>query len=361
MSLARASRHLLRSQALGRPSVVLGATAPATARTFFTVIQQGHEAWRLTLGKNATKLNPGLHLYVPFIHSVQVVDIRETSVNITDLIGFTSDNVPVSVSGSLFFRIRDSYHACFSVHDVHSNVEKIGTSAMRSVIGHFAYDEIIGDRNKTNTKLHEVIGSTIEKWGVDCTRFEIQTFKPSNREVERQLELQMEAERNRRKQLLDTQAQINVAEGQKQRTILESEGSLQAQLNEAAGKKQQTILESEGLLEATQNEGRALAMQVEILAASLAPGGASGEVLESHRAKALDTLVELKRIGELQAIARGGGNSTYFFGSGGGKGAGAGAGAGEGEGEVKKLAQDPFYVDNMQRWKKDVGPQQGMP
>lgn len=34
----------------------------------------------------------------------------------------------------------------------------------------------------------------------------------------------MEAERNRRKQLLDTQAQINVAEGHKQRVILESEG-----------------------------------------------------------------------------------------------------------------------------------------
>lgn len=36
----------------------------------------------------------------------------------------------------------------------------------------------------------------------------------------------MEAERNRRKQLLDTQAQINVAEGQKQRVILESEGNV---------------------------------------------------------------------------------------------------------------------------------------
>ena len=34
----------------------------------------------------------------------------------------------------------------------------------------------------------------------------------------------MEAERNRRKQLLDTQAAVNVAEGHKQRAILESEG-----------------------------------------------------------------------------------------------------------------------------------------
>ena len=41
----------------------------------------------------------------------------------------------------------------------------------------------------------------------------------------------MEAERNRRKQLLDTQAQINVAEGQKQRVILESEGHVSHFLN----------------------------------------------------------------------------------------------------------------------------------
>lgn len=47
---------------------------------------------------------------------------------------------------------------------------------------------------------------------------------PQNREIEKQLELQMQAERERRKQLLDTQALINVAEGQKQRTILQSEG-----------------------------------------------------------------------------------------------------------------------------------------
>lgn len=52
---------------------------------------------------------------------------------------------------------------------------------------------------------------------------EVQHFHPANANVERQLEQQMEAERNRRKQLLDTQAAINVAEGMKQRTILNSE------------------------------------------------------------------------------------------------------------------------------------------
>ena len=47
-----------------------------------------------------------------------------------------------------------------------------------------------------------------------------------NKKVERQLELQNEAERARRKHLLNIKAQINVAEGQKERDILISEGSV---------------------------------------------------------------------------------------------------------------------------------------
>lgn len=71
------------------------------------------------------------------------------------------------------------------------------------------------------------INETLEqKWGVQCTRFEIQNFHPSNRDVEKQLELQMAAERDRRKKILDTQAMVNVAEGHKQRVILESEAGM---------------------------------------------------------------------------------------------------------------------------------------
>ena len=58
--------------------------------------------------------------------------------NITDLAGFTSDNVPVLVSGSLFFKVKNSYDACFSVSEFQKNVANIGTSAIRSVIGHFS-------------------------------------------------------------------------------------------------------------------------------------------------------------------------------------------------------------------------------
>jgi len=54
----------------------------------------------------------------------------------------------------------------------------------------------------------------------------------------------MEAERNRRKQLLDTQAQVNVAEGEKGLIYDQSRGGLNLWITE--GHKQRVILESEG-------------------------------------------------------------------------------------------------------------------
>ena len=164
----------------------------------------------------------------------------------------------------------------------------------------------------------------------------------------------MEAERNRRKQLLDTQAQINVAEGQKQRVILESEGHVshlhifvflakspllffniawsqiergwceiqngskrswgsvsKILLLEAQGekiKKRPTFLrQQQALMEAS-----AIAQQVENIARSLAPN--KDVILPEHRQAALSTLVELKRLEQLRAIAESKSNSTYFFG-----------------------------------------------
>ncbi|KAF5310191.1 hypothetical protein D9619_010596 [Psilocybe cf. subviscida] len=264
------------------------------------------------LGRDPVKLTPGLNLNIPFYHEATVVDMRESSVNIPNLPAYTADNVPVICSGSLFYRVNDSYRATFAVSEVQKNVQNIGTSAVRSVLGTFTYDEVISDRNGLNTKLNKVIGSSIATWGVECTRFEIQSFQPANREVERQLELQMEAERNRRKQLLDTQAQINVAEGQKQRVILESEGHLAAKANEADASYKTLFREAEARQQQSLMEASALAQQVDHIARSLASN--PDNVTPEDRKLALTTLVELRRLEQLRAIANGQGNSTYFFG-----------------------------------------------
>ncbi|EEB92798.1 hypothetical protein MPER_08642, partial [Moniliophthora perniciosa FA553] len=204
------------------------------------------------------------------------------------------------------------YKACFDVSDLYNNIRNAGTSSMRAVVGTFSYDQVIGDRNGLNRELNSVIGNSINNWGVEGTRFEVQQFKPANREVERQLELQMEAERNRRKQLLDTQAQINIAEGHKQRVILESEGHLQAKANEADANYKIIVRNAEARQQQSILEAAAFAKQIEEVAQSLAAG--KENVSTEDRKRALEALVELRRLEQLRAIAAGKGNSTYFFG-----------------------------------------------
>lgn len=282
------------------------------ARSLVTIIEQGHEGWRLSFGRNPIRLEPGLNIKIPGYHTVLDVDMRESSISIPNLPGYTSDNVPVTCSGSLFYRIVDGYKACFEVSDVQANIKNTGMSAVRSVLGSFSYDQVISDRNELNRKLNTVIGNSIVNWGVECSRFEIQTFQPANREVERQLELQMEAERNRRKQLLDTQAQINVAEGQKQRVILESEGHLRAKSNEADAFYKTVVREAEARKQQSLMEASAIAQQVQEIARSIARD--KDQITTEERTHALSTLVELRRLEQLKAIAKSQSNSTYFFG-----------------------------------------------
>lgn len=276
-------------------------------RSFLTVVQQGMTAYRLKFGRNPTKLEPGLHLRLPVIHKVIPVDLKEQSERIHKILAYSSDNVPVTLDGTLFFSVKDPYAATFAVDDYNNSVIQVGSSAMRAVIGTFQYDTIIADRNQLNDRLCQVIGDSIDQWGVACTRFEIQEFKPSSEAVERQLELQMEGERARRRTLLDTEASVNVADGLKRSSILKSEGQLASIRNEIAGEYENTIRKAEAKQTSMVLEAIGVAEQIEKISNAL-----SGDPVTARYA-ALAMLLESKRINYLGDIARGPNNNTYFL------------------------------------------------
>lgn len=192
-------------------------------RTFMTIIKQNHIGFREFLGSNRVELKPGLRLNIPIIHSMRKIPLFETGIDIMDIHCFTKDNVPVNLSGTLFTKVVDAEKACYNIDDYISSSSAIGTSSVRSIIGNFEYDHITSDRNIINKKLKEVVGDNILEWGVECTRFEIQNFIPSNKEIQHQLEKQMEAERNRRENELNTLAKIRTAEGEKLSQIHKAE------------------------------------------------------------------------------------------------------------------------------------------
>lgn len=260
-------------------------------RNFITVINQAEVAYRERFGQNRIRLEPGLRLNIPIVHQLYKVSLKELITPLDNQNAYTKDNVPVVVSGTVFFKVVDVEKAVFSVHNVNQAIKSVGESSFRAVIGRFDYDEIIANRNAINTEMLQILGNTTMDWGINTTRLEIQNFGPQNNEVARQLEKQMQAERSRRENELQTQADIRSAEGAKQIAILNSEGSLIAAKNKAEALKYELSATSDGLSE-----------QINSLSNKF--GGDTN--------KATQYLLEMKRLEHLQQLA-GTQNKVYFI------------------------------------------------
>jgi len=183
------------------------------SRSIITIVPQAHVAYQEFLGMNRTFLKPGIHWNIPVLHTVRQFPLSEVSWAVEDMKAYTKDNVPVHASGTIFGKIVDAEKAAYEVNDVWSSVQAVGSSYARTIIGRFEYDKIISERNLLNEELMNVIGDSISNWGVQCTRFELQDFGPMNDSVARQLEKQMEAERARRENELNTLAKVRTSEG----------------------------------------------------------------------------------------------------------------------------------------------------
>jgi regulator of protease activity HflC (stomatin/prohibitin superfamily) len=260
-------------------------------RNFITVVNQVEVAYRERFGQNRIRLEPGLRLKIPIIHQLYRVSLKEQIVNLENQNAYTKDNVPVVVSGTVFYKVVDVEKAVFSVSNSYEAVKSVGESSFRAVIGRFDYDEIISNRNAINIEMLKILGNTTLDWGINTTRLEIQNFGPQNSEVAKQLEKQMQAERSRRENELQTQADIRTAEGAKQIAVLNSEGFLISAKNKAEASRYELTTTSDGLRE-----------QIESLAKQF-----NGET-----DKAAKYLLEMKKLEHLQQLASTQ-NKVYFM------------------------------------------------
>ncbi|MDE7144043.1 MAG: SPFH/Band 7/PHB domain protein, partial [Muribaculaceae bacterium] len=111
-------------------------------------------------------------------------------------------------------------------------------TSLRNVIGELELDETLTSRDTINSKLQAILDDATNKWGVKVNRVELQDITPPE-SVREAMEKQMQAERNRRAEILN-------AEGEKKSLILRSEGEKQSRINAAEASKQSEILQAEG-------------------------------------------------------------------------------------------------------------------
>ena len=221
------------------------------------------------LGKYNRTLNAGINVILPIIEKAKEtiarrqdgrlwatsrIDMREQVYDFDKQSVITKDNVMTEINALLYFQIVDPMKAVYEIQNLPVAIEKLTQTTLRNVVGEMELDETLTSRDTINSKLRTVLDDATNKWGVKVNRVELQDITPPE-SIRRTMELQMQAERNRR-------AEILKAEGEKQAQILNSEGEKQAEINAAEADKQANILQAEG-------EARAKILQAEAEATAI--------------------------------------------------------------------------------------------
>ena len=232
------------------------------------------------LGRYDRTLQSGLNIIMPFvdrpreictrisyqapngktyaiIKTTKKIDLREQVYDFPKQSVITKDNVVTEINALLYFQIMDPVKAVYEIDNLPNAIEKLTQTTLRNIIGELELDETLTSRDTINKKLSAVLDDATDKWGVKVNRVELQDITPPD-SVLTAMEKQMQAERNKR-------AQILTSEGQKAAEILASEGEKTAVINKAQAAKEQAILEAEGQAQARIRVAEAEAKAIELI------------------------------------------------------------------------------------------------
>jgi regulator of protease activity HflC (stomatin/prohibitin superfamily) len=244
------------------------------------------------LGKYKSTEEPGLRLIMPFVESMQLIDMREQVVDVPPQEVITSDNVVVSVDAVVYYEATDPQRLVYNVADFFTAITKLAQTNLRNLIGDLELDRALTSRDTINTQLREVLDDATDKWGVKVVRVEIQRIDPPP-EVVSAMHAQMRAERDRR-------ATVTEAQGYREAAIARADGEQQSAVLAAEGRKQAAILDAEG--DAKAIELRAHADRQRLAMIGQGEGEAALARLTGIRSAAADQTV--LTVEYLQALAR---------------------------------------------------------
>ena len=223
------------------------------------------------------------------------IDLREQVYDFPKQNVITKDNVTTEINALLYFQIVDPIKSVYEIDNLPNAIEKLTQTTLRNVIGELELDETLTSRDTINAKLRAVLDDATNKWGVKVNRVELQDITPPET-VRQAMEKQMQAERNRR-------AEILKAEGEKQSAILNSEGEKTSAINKAEAVKQSTLLEAEGIAKAKIMQAEAEAQAIQLVA----------DAIKATKTDPATYLLATKYIETLKEMTSGKDNKTVYI------------------------------------------------
>ncbi|WP_297765537.1 slipin family protein [uncultured Muriicola sp.] len=175
------------------------------------VIFEYKRALKFRFGKYINTLQPGLRWIIPFVETIQKVDIRVITIKIISQEVMTEDNVPCSIDGVVFFQITDPEKAVLEVEEFSFAITQLSQAALRDVCGKVELDTILSKREEMGKNIKTIVEGETKRWGIEIIDVKIKDIQlPEN--MRRMMANQAEAERSRRARIILAQAEDQAAD-----------------------------------------------------------------------------------------------------------------------------------------------------
>ncbi len=177
----------------------------------FRIVMQYQKGIVFTLGRYTSTRNPGLRWFIPYIQTMQKIDMRIMTVDVPKQEVMTKDNIPVNINAVVYFRVSNPENAVVEISDYVLAVIQQSQSALKDVIGTNDLDTILSERKRIGIEIKNIVDQATEKWGVDIEAINVQEIELPE-DMKRAMAKQAEAERNRRAMVIAAQGEVESAQ-----------------------------------------------------------------------------------------------------------------------------------------------------
>ncbi|MGB3479002.1 MAG: slipin family protein [bacterium] len=175
------------------------------------ILKEYERAVVFRLGRFLKVKGPGLFILWPAIDKMAKVGLRVITMDVPPQDVITKDNISIKVNAVAYFRVFEPNKAILEVEDYLYATSQLAQTTLRSVLGEYELDEVLGQREKINLRLQKIIDQQTDPWGIKVSTVEIKHVDIPQ-DMQRAIARQAEAERERRAKVIHAAGELQAAD-----------------------------------------------------------------------------------------------------------------------------------------------------
>lgn len=237
-------------------------------RSMYT-IDEGHVGIVKRFGEATEQVNPGLHIKIPFVDSIEVLEIR-TRKNVERLSASTHEQMPVTAEVSINWTVRrDQAFELFKRYGGLSQFEsrildpKL-RSAAKDALARYKAEEIVQNRSAVISQIEERLLEAMKEYPVKLDSAQLENLGLPKKYIQsietKQTEKNLAAAEKHRldRQQLEAQREVNTANAKRDAAKATADGKAYAIRTEAVAEAEAIKLKGLAEAQAIQKKAEAL-------------------------------------------------------------------------------------------------------